>query len=70
MVVGCSDFFIPLIAKGKGGFWLELKRRGVKKIPTHQLQFIVNMVEHGYAGGWAAGAEDAMKAIRGYLYVG
>ncbi len=63
---GASDLFICRMAKGFGGFYVELKDRG-EKPKASQVHFMEFMKKEGYRAEWFDNFDEAAKAIECYL---
>jgi hypothetical protein len=66
-IAGVSDFFLPVMARGYGGLWLELKRQSGGVVSEEQRQWLDTMALYGYACAISQGADEAIADITWYL---
>lgn len=66
---GVSDLFLPVMAGGKGGLWIEMKKPdgGTEK---EQDEWLEAMQDGGYQACVAKGYQEAINAINSYLGIG
>lgn len=63
---GVSDLFLPVMANGKGGLWLEMKAaNGV--VSPEQKEWLEAMQKGGYEAHVCYGYQEAIAAIENYL---
>ncbi len=63
---GVSDLFLSLPRGGRGGLWIEMKRKGGRVRPE-QREFLSNMQALGYDGAVCHGADEARDVITAYM---
>lgn len=68
-VKGTSDLFIAAPVGDYAGMWLEMKDKNkeYKHVEENQRIFIRDMLQSGYYATWAAGFENAQRAIDDYM---
>lgn len=64
---GIPDYFLPYPYKGKGGLFIELKRRSKSRISKDQAECLKKLDSLGYKAVVAYGWEHAVKEIEEYL---
>jgi hypothetical protein len=65
---GVSDLFLPVMSKGKGGLWIEMKTSD-GKVSDEQKEWIGAMQRGGYEATVCYGYQEAICAIEHYLGV-
>ncbi len=63
---GISDLFFAFPAKGFHGLWMEIKKPG-GKLTKSQRDWLVKMMQIGYAGCVARSSEEAETYFKNYL---
>ena len=63
---GVSDLFLSVPRGGRGGLWIEMKRKGGRVRPE-QKEFLSNMQALGYDGAVCHGADEARDVITAYM---
>lgn len=63
---GVSDLFLSVPRGGRGGLWIEMKRKGGRVRPE-QREFLSNMQALGYEGAVCHGADEAREVITAYM---
>jgi hypothetical protein len=63
---GVSDLFLPIMASGKGGLWIEMKADKGRE-SEEQLKWIYDMQHNGYEAKVCWSWRDAIEAICDYL---
>lgn len=64
---GFPDFWIPLMRKGYGGLYIELKRQHGGVLSEHQKYWRDLSLREGYAWYEAKGASQLMEIVKNYL---
>lgn len=65
---GVPDLFLPIMRNGRGGLWIELKKIG-GIVSKEQCDWIVLLVDQGYAARICYGWIEARDALLQYLQV-
>lgn len=63
---GVADLFLSVPRGGRGGLWIEMKRKGGRVRPE-QREFLTQMQSLGYDGAVCHGAEEARSVITAYM---
>ena len=63
---GVADLFLSVPRGGRGGLWIEMKRKGGRVRPE-QREFLEKMRDLGYDGVVCHGAEAAIEKIHAYM---
>lgn len=63
---GVADLFLSVPRGGRGGLWIEMKRKGGRVRPE-QREFLSNMQALGYEGAVCHGADEARVKIAEYM---
>ena len=63
---GVPDLFLPVARKGFHGLFIELKTKN-GKVSEWQKQWLADRTEQGYQAVVCYGADEARKALEGYL---
>lgn len=63
---GVSDLFLSVPRGGRGGLWIEMKRKGGRVRPE-QREFLSTMQALGYDGAVCHGADEARDVITAYM---
>ena len=63
---GCPDLLLMLPSQGYHGFFLELKRRTVAKLPYYQQAFLDRARAVGYKAEWSNDLSTSIKMLDEY----
>lgn len=69
LVRGYPDLFLPVKRRIYSGLFIELKRRKGSSIQPEQYEWREFLVSQGYEHYFCRGADEAWKAILGYLNI-
>lgn len=66
---GVSDYFLAYPFGGKGGLWIELKRKDkrISRLTEEQAAWLAQCIRVGYEAKVAYGSDEAIKAVQEYL---
>lgn len=64
---GVSDLFLPVMAQGRGGLWIEMKKAATGRVSPEQTAFGEAMLAAGYGFVVAFGSDQAIQSIKDYL---
>jgi hypothetical protein len=64
---GVPDYFIPLMRKGFGGLFIEMKRKKGSVVSHEQQDWILQLNKNGYRSVITYGADEAIEVMNQYL---